>query len=247
MLGSTPMFRLLNQNTGDHFYTISESEAANAISFYGYGSEGVVCYVMPVLNAVPLFRLLNVESGDHFYTTSMDEANNAIASYGYMTEGTACYVLPSQLPGTITLFRLSYSVANAVNQVKAPWAILLCKFKTDNSEPPNAPGVLPFRTVCVNFFTKMNATFNVVKFFSDMSHGKIDMTNSKVLGWYTIDASLTGQEENGNPIFDKTQSQRVELAKKAAEDDDVSLDDYVGVVIIMNTATGEGESHCLLI
>ena len=53
----------------------------------------------------------------------------------------------------------------------APWAVLLCKFKNDSSEPPNAQGVPPFRTACETFFTKTNGGFNVVRFFSDMSHG----------------------------------------------------------------------------
>lgn len=38
-----PLYRL--QGNGDHFYTTSVTERDNAISEYGYTSEGVACYV----------------------------------------------------------------------------------------------------------------------------------------------------------------------------------------------------------
>src|SRR5574341_1478217 len=106
---------------------------------------------------------------------------------------------------------------------KSPWAVLLCKVKSDatgrfdpNSEPPNAPGVLPFRTVCENFFTNANAGFNAVRFFSDMSHGKLDLSDSQVLGWYTLAVNITGYTNVGDPILDKTQGEVIALARQAA-------------------------------
>ncbi len=128
---------------------------------------------------------------------------------------------------------------------KQPWAVLLCKVKSDatgrfdpKSEPPNAPGVLPFRTVCENFFTKTNAGFNAVRFFSDMSHGNLDLSGSQVLGWYTLDVNITGYTAVGDPILDKTQGEVVALARQAAIDAGVSLNPFVAVVVIMNLATG---------
>jgi len=45
--GSVPFYRLYKSGTGDHFYTTDSTEAANAVSKYGYKSEGVACYVFP--------------------------------------------------------------------------------------------------------------------------------------------------------------------------------------------------------
>jgi len=43
MTGCVPVYRL--QGNGDHFYTTSETERDNAISQYGYHSEGIAFYV----------------------------------------------------------------------------------------------------------------------------------------------------------------------------------------------------------
>src|SRR5437588_4661083 len=69
---------------------------------------------------------------------------------------------------------------------QTPWAILLCKFNDDQSETP----VPDFRTVCERFFATPGAGFNAVQFFQDMSHGSLDLSGSKVLGWYTLDVAV---------------------------------------------------------
>jgi len=240
---TTPLFRLYSPTTGDHFYTTSQAEANNAVSTYGYQAEGVACHVfdLSLVGTVPFYRLLNA-NGDHFYTTSQTEANNAIYSFGYHSEGIACHVFDSPTAGTTPLFRLVQgSISGNTNATQSPWAVILCKFKGDQSEPPEPLGVVPFRTICEQFFTQANSTFNAVKFFSDMSHGKLDLTGSQVLGWYEIGASITGRTAQGDPIIDKTQSERVALAKQAAKDAGVAIDKFVSVVIIMNEATGEAQ------
>lgn len=128
---------------------------------------------------------------------------------------------------------------------KQPWAILLCKFNSDvtgianaNAEPPTAPGVVPFRTACENLFTNSNAGYNVVRYFSDMSHGSLDLTDSRVFGWYTLNVNITGYTAAGDPNLDKTQGEVVNLAKQAAINAGVTLNSFFGVVVIMNIATG---------
>jgi M6 family metalloprotease-like protein len=239
--GTTPLFRLYNAGTGDHFYTISQPEASKAVATYGYQSEGVACHVYPAATAgtVPLHRLLNPNNGDHFYTTSQTEANNAVFSFGYQSEGVACYVFDAPSPGATPLYRMvQVSSPSVLNPTQSPWAVLLCKFKGDASEPPAPQGVLPLRTAYERFFTDSNQTFNAVKFFSDMSHGKLDLTGSQVLGWYEIGASITGRTNVGDPILDKTQGEIVAMAKQAAKDAGVAIDKFTGVVVIMNEGTG---------
>ncbi len=71
--------------------------------------------------------------------------------------------------------------------VSSPWAIILCKVQDNQSEPQTVPD---FRTVCERFFTTPGAGFNAVQFFSDMSHGSLDLSGSLVLGWYTLDVNV---------------------------------------------------------
>ncbi|HMK18050.1 MAG TPA: hypothetical protein VK492_07625 [Chitinophagaceae bacterium] len=129
--------------------------------------------------------------------------------------------------------------------IKQPWAILLCKFNSDftgkantNAEPPNAPGVVPLRTACENFFTKTNAGYNAVRYFSDMSHQTVDISDSRVFGWYTIGVNITDYTPAGDPKLDKTQGEVVDLAKQAAINAGVNLNSFFGIVVIMNIATG---------
>ncbi len=105
--GTTPLLRLFNPDTGDHFYTTSSTEAHNAVSGGGYRSEQISCFVFPgpAPGAVPLFRLWNGEN-DHFYTISTANRDSAINDAGYTLELIACYVLDTQTPISSPFFRL---------------------------------------------------------------------------------------------------------------------------------------------
>ena len=239
--GTTPLLRLYKPSSGDHFYTTSPAEATNAVSKHGYQSEGIACYVFesPSQATVPLFRLYNKNNDDHFYTIYQSEANIAVSSFGYVSEGFACYVFDSASQDTIPFYRLLKSSQSVnANASQSPWAIILCKFKNYQVEPPNPPGTLLLRAGCERFFTLPNGTFNAVRYFSDMSHGKLDLSGSQVLGWYTIDANITGRLQDNTPVLDKTQNEIVELAIKAAKDAGVAMNKFPHVVVIMNEATG---------
>jgi predicted patatin/cPLA2 family phospholipase len=56
------LFRLLNPNTGDHFYTISRTELQNALDNLGYIYEGVTCYVLAsqTTGTIPFYQLHKV-------------------------------------------------------------------------------------------------------------------------------------------------------------------------------------------
>lgn len=240
LTSTTALYRCFHNGTSDHFYTTSVAERDSAVSSDGYVFEGVACYCFADGEAgtVPLLRLYNKANGDHFYTTSQAEANSAVYAFGYQLEGIACHVFGTATVGTTPLFRLVQVPPVGLSPLQSPWAVLLCKYKGDTSEPPAAKGVPLFRTVCDRFFTEANLSYNAVKYFADMSHGKLDLSGTRVFGWLEIDASLTGRNKDGDPIFDKTQGQVIELARQAAKDADVAVDKFVGVVVIMNTATG---------
>ncbi|WP_219933869.1 hypothetical protein, partial [Streptomyces sp. Act143] len=70
--GGGPAMRSL----GDHFYTTSAAERANAVSSLGYVDEGIACWTPSAATGIDhtaLFRMFSPASGDHFYTTDVGE------------------------------------------------------------------------------------------------------------------------------------------------------------------------------
>src|SRR5215212_8363559 len=73
--------------------------------------------------------------------------------------------------------------------ISTPWAILLCKFNDNESEPHP-------RKFYEDLFTASGTgTQNMVDFFTDMSHGKLDLSATQIfpakeIGWFTVNASF---------------------------------------------------------
>ena len=104
-LGS-PVYRLYNQVSGTHFYTISQAEADAATSTYPhiFVGEGIAYYVEDesaydggiarTIETRPLHRFFNKRNGTHFYTASEQERARIEADYSsvYEYEGVAYQV-----------------------------------------------------------------------------------------------------------------------------------------------------------
>jgi len=100
--------------------------------------------------------------------------------------------------------------------IPTPWAILLCKFKGDNSTPPHP------RKFYEDLFTSVGVgTQGMVDFFRDMSHGRLDLSGSQIFppegwgdGWLTL---LHSKEE-----YDKivTVRQLYDVTRKGVEPPD---------------------------
>ncbi len=74
--GTTPVYRLFNSSTGDHFYTAGSAEKDSLVSSSsGYAYEGVAFYAYSsqASGTSPVYRFYNSENGDHFYTVSEAE------------------------------------------------------------------------------------------------------------------------------------------------------------------------------
>jgi hypothetical protein len=66
------------------------------------------------------------------------------------------------------------------NLVQTPWAIILCKYQDNDTEP------YPWQRF-EDLFTSTGAgKLNMVDYFAEMSHGRLDLTGSKVFGWHTL-------------------------------------------------------------
>ena len=73
----TPMYRLYNPNSGEHFYTANAGERDYLVGL-GWNYEGIGWYA-PVCSSVPVYRLYNPNGGEHHFTTNLGERNNLIA------------------------------------------------------------------------------------------------------------------------------------------------------------------------
>ena len=96
----TPMYRLYNPNSGEHFYTGSIEERDLLVKA-GWNYEGVA-WNAPVSEGAPVYRVFNPNAGDHHYTMSWEEITNLVA-VGWQYEG-ICW--NSASPDNLPIYRL---------------------------------------------------------------------------------------------------------------------------------------------
>jgi hypothetical protein len=100
---TTPMYRLYNPNSGEHFYTGSVVERDNLV-VAGWIYEGIA-WNAPTNTGSPVYRLYNPNSGDHHYTMSVDE-REMLVGFGWIYEGVAWNSAPVNHPDSMYLHRL---------------------------------------------------------------------------------------------------------------------------------------------
>ena len=83
---TTPMYRLYNPNSGEHFYTGSMEERDMLVEA-GWNYEGIA-WNAPIYEGTPVYRVFNPNSGDHHYTMSQEEVD-MLVGYGWKYEGVA--------------------------------------------------------------------------------------------------------------------------------------------------------------
>ena len=107
----------------------------------------------------------------------------------------------------------------------SPWAILLTKFADDPSPDPD-------KEIYRRLFTDAGlGTNNMVKFFADVSHGKLDLSGSTIFGWYRLAIErkeyLVTVDRNGLR----------DAAKAAAIADGVDFSQFAGLMVSMYSMT----------
>ena len=113
--------------------------------------------------------------------------------------------------------------------IQSPWAVLLCKFKDDDSEPYG-------RQRYEDLFTSSGVgKLNMVDFFRDMSHGVLDLSGSQVFGWYTLDKNRS--EYTGSGVNPQGRNDLIAWARQAAIDDLTKHGPFFSVVVCMNVST----------
>ena len=100
---TTPMYRLYNTNSGEHFYTGSLEELGILINA-AWQYEGIA-WNAPTSFGDPVYRLYNPNSSDHHYTMSADE-RDMLVSLGWRYEGVAWNSVPANSENSMVLYRL---------------------------------------------------------------------------------------------------------------------------------------------
>lgn len=111
--------------------------------------------------------------------------------------------------------------------IPSPWAVLLIKFADD-------PGPDPDKTIYQKLFTPAGAgTYNMVRFFADMSHGRLDLSGSKVFGWYrlSVNRSIYVGNVYPQPTGKLNRDGLLDAGKTAATAAGVDLTKFAGVVV----------------
>lgn len=91
--------------------------------------------------------------------------------------------------------------------MQTPWAIILCKFANHDEEP------FPLQYYR-DLFTgnDKGSPWNMVRYFSDYSHGRLDLSGSQVFGWY----KLTQSKDDYNALGQGARAALIGWAKEAA-------------------------------
>ncbi|GFH40459.1 GBS Bsp-like repeat-containing protein [Lactococcus insecticola] len=87
--GQNRMYRIYNQNSGEHFYTASLPELRSLVVTNGWHYEGIG-WLAPEKSTVPVYRVYNKNAGDHHYTTNVNEKNSLVKA-GWKYEGIGWY------------------------------------------------------------------------------------------------------------------------------------------------------------
>lgn len=103
--------------------------------------------------------------------------------------------------------------------IQSPWAILLVQF---NDQKEDWPPMTKYQEL---FTTAGNSKMNMVRYFDLISHGKIDISGSKVFGPFTLNARRTdyGVTIDRNGLLN--------LAKTTATSAGVDLTQFAGVCV----------------
>jgi hypothetical protein len=93
--------------SGDHRYTSSILEVANAVRDQGYRNDGVAFYAcaLPLPGLLPLLRLSHPDKKP-LHTTSLVEAQAALSDDGYTFDSVSGYLAAAPAVGLAPLFRL---------------------------------------------------------------------------------------------------------------------------------------------
>jgi hypothetical protein len=113
--------------------------------------------------------------------------------------------------------------------MKTSWAIILCKFTDGDDEP------FPLQHYR-DLFTVNNTGYawNMIRYFSDYSHGKLDLTGTQVFGWFKLNKSV----QQYNNLGQGARPELINWARAAALAAGIDLNPFFSVVACTQPLVG---------
>ena len=99
VVGSHPVYRLYNRDTGRHFFTMVSTERDSVLKDPAVTDEGAGWYAQWGSGGTgsPVYRFNNPATAAHFYTISDSERDLVLKNYPFFTpEGVAYYAWTTQ-------------------------------------------------------------------------------------------------------------------------------------------------------
>jgi hypothetical protein len=113
---------------------------------------------------------------------------------------------------------------------RKPFAVILCKF-SDQPEEPRPPSFYQ------NCFTETGAgTGGSFDYWRDVSYGNLDLTGSKVFGWFTMNTHKV------QDLVGLGRSSFVSWGIDTARLNSVDLSPFFGIIVVFNVSTDSGAS-----
>jgi hypothetical protein len=109
--------------------------------------------------------------------------------------------------------------------MQTPWAVILCKFKGATDEPFAIQYYRDLFTI-----DDTGSPWNMVRYFSDYSHGRLDLTGTKVFGWYQLDKTV----DQYNALGQNARGALIQWAQDAVGADGVVLTTFFSTVVCTN-------------
>ena len=106
--------------------------------------------------------------------------------------------------------------------MQSAWAVILCKFKGAAEEPFPLQYYKDLFTV-----DDTGSPWNMIRYFTDYSHGRLDLTGSKVFGWYQLDKTV----DDYNNLGQLARGQLILWARAAAA---IDLTPFFSTVVCTN-------------
>ena len=108
--------------------------------------------------------------------------------------------------------------------MKSSWAVILCKFTDGDDEPFPMQRYLDLFTV-----NNTGSKWNMIRYFSDCSHGQLDLTGTQVFGWFKLNKSVADYNGPGGG-----RAQLIQWARAAAVAKGVNLDPFFSTIVCTN-------------
>jgi hypothetical protein len=114
--------------------------------------------------------------------------------------------------------------------MKTPWAVILCKFTDGNDEPFPKQHYRDLFTA-----NDVGSPWNMVRYFRDYSHGRMDLGDTQVFGWYHLNKSLADYNK-----LEYARNHLIQWARDAAAAHGVDLTPFYSVVVCTNFGSDIG-------